>query len=144
MGAVSPGGRCGFVLMMFRPLVTQQMNWLNVQVGDGQSCLDASDGDLYGFLAVLFMSHFTNLSMGSTRALFLEVGFTPPAESTCDLLTSKFCTLNPSYREGQSGEDRFAWHSWRDQTRFLTDFEHISYAIGKRLFFCAKLPMFHT
>lgn len=121
--------------MMARPLVLQQMEWLNVRVGNTLPSLDVREVDIYALVDIFFMSYLTNLSKGATRSLFMEVGSHQPTEYMCDMLTSRLCRFHPSFRNGQNVEGRFSWDCRHDQTRCLTDFERNLYAIGKRRFY---------
>lgn len=52
----------------------QKVDWLNVEVCRARLKGDVSEGELYDFMAVLLMSHLTNLSMTATRSLLFELG----------------------------------------------------------------------
>lgn len=46
MGSTIPSSRCGIVVMMLRRVVKEQVDWLNVQIGDATANKDMSEGDL--------------------------------------------------------------------------------------------------
>lgn len=130
-----PGGRCGFVVMILGPVIRQQVEWLNIQVGASRQHPHFGEGELYAYIAVLFMSHLTNMSMLATRTLFMEMGMNPPTVPLCEFVSSKLCGCHPLLRNGQTGDGIFAWNARRDQTRCLKDFERNAFAAGKRLFY---------
>lgn len=58
-----------------------EVRFAQFKVGKSRLHMGISEGELYAFLAVLFMSHLTNISMSGTSTLFIELAYNPPTES---------------------------------------------------------------
>lgn len=67
-----------------------------MQVGQSRLKQVVNEGDVYVFLAVLFMSHLHNPSTSATRNLFVEMSFHPSGESLRQTITSALCAFYPS------------------------------------------------
>lgn len=65
---------------MMRPVVEQQVEWFDIEVGEGRMAHSLSEGDLTCICPFLFMSHITNLNMCAVRRQFNEMGFKASTE----------------------------------------------------------------
>lgn len=58
MGAGAPADWCRFVLMVLRPVIRKQLNWINVQGSDGSEKKSFTEGDLYAYCRAVYVSSY--------------------------------------------------------------------------------------
>lgn len=139
LSGMLPTGRAAFAIMFLRPLIQKQVLWVNQRIRlENVSNLHVTEGDIVKFLAILFASHLTNLSLDSITKLVKELGHDCLGMEMVNFLSGNVCAFHPSMTHVSSAS---SWEARRDPTKFLTDFEFTAFDTSRRLFYVPTCQM---
>lgn len=128
--------RTEVVFMFLRPALLQQVDWVNqrLRIKNISHC-SVTEGDILGFVAVLWWSHLTNLPLQEVVDDFVANILRPPTISLSRLLSSNLCDFHPELLPQEYNFVNVTTRlAHRNYPRFVDDFKRKCYAISKGIF----------
>ncbi|PXF41823.1 hypothetical protein BWQ96_08471 [Gracilariopsis chorda] len=128
-----PPTRCGLVVLFANGVLHQLLEWLNafIRLNDLDEPVPSLT-DMYRYVAVLLLSHTTGLSFDKTVSVLRQSGSIVPSLDRVRFIAENILVYSLTGR-GTDGE--FQWNSQRDQTRQLSEFEHLALCDTRKVFF---------